>query len=107
MTFFNPFLNALTCCALREKTFLPEGRGGSRPSARGLGEAKYNEGGAPLGSSGKAPVRGSEGGPSEADNIFLFETNFLTKLSHKFRKFRLHGERGRASEPACNGFVGY
>ena len=43
-------------------------------------------------------VRGSEGLRSpEADDILLFQTNFSTKLSHKFGKFRLgyvHGEHG-------------
>jgi len=32
--------------------------------------------------------------------------NFVTKLPHKFGKFRLHGEQGSTFAPAYNGVVG-
>src|SRR6218665_4062204 len=35
--------------------------------------------------------------PPEADDILFSGTNFLTKLSHKLGKFRLHGERQSVS----------
>src|SRR6218665_1200801 len=35
------------------------------------------------------------------------ETNFLTKVSHKFGIFRLHGVLGSTSAPANNGGVGH
>jgi len=49
-----------------------------------------------MGSRGKAPGQGSGGRiPPDADYFLISETIFLTKLSHKFRNFRLHGERQR------------
>jgi len=56
---------------------------------------------APTGIQGRSPGQGvRRTKPPEADIFSLAEINFLIKLSHKFRKFRLHGERGSASEPA-------
>ena len=55
-------------------------------------------------SRGKAPGQGSEGlRPPEADDILFLETNFLTKLSHKLGKFRLHGERQSVSYAKIGG----
>ena len=39
-------------------------------------------------------VRGTKS-PRSWCHFLISETNFLTKLSHKFGKFRLHGERQR------------
>jgi len=62
-------------------------------------------GGAP-GPGAKPLFRGSEGlRLSEAD-IFLFQrliSSLKIRLSHKFGKFRLHGERVNMSAPAYNG----
>ena len=66
---------------------------------------------APTGIQGRSPGQGvRRTKPPEADIFSLAFTEmfrpftvwhyFLIKLSHKFRKFRLHGERGSASEPA-------
>ena len=48
--------------------------------------------------------RESEGHrPLELTTFFISETNFLTKLSHRFGIFRLHGGLGSTSAPAYNG----
>jgi len=73
-------------------------RGGSRPSARGPNYVMGFWSGAPNGVQGKAP------GQRVSWRHFLnSETNFLTKLSHKFGVFILHGERWSTSAPAYNG----
>ena len=69
-------------------------RDGSRTSDRGT---RLHNGGLGLGSRGKAPgqrVRGTKF-PRSWWIFLISETNFLTKLSHKFGKFRLHGGRQR------------
>jgi len=38
--------------------------------------------------------------------FFISETYLLTKLSHEYGKFRLHGERESRSAPANNGGIG-
>ena len=39
--------------------------------------------------------------------LCVSEPMFLTKLGHKFGKFRLHGEPGSMSAPAYNGGMGH
>ena len=61
-----------------------------------------------MGSRGKAPAwSGVKRTKSPEADIFLFQRLISFKqLSHKFGKFRLHGERGSTSAPAYSGIGG-
>ena len=54
-------------------------------------------GGGPNGVQGQIPLSGGQRDevPMKLMTFSFSETNFLTKLSHKLGKFRLHGERQR------------
>ena len=71
------------------------GTSGSRASGRG---DQISGGRTPTGVQGQNP-----GQRDKVDDSLISDTKFLSKLSHKFGKFRLHGQRVSMYAPAYNG----